>query len=53
VVEAPVDPKLAQQWRVQLNPVIDQQLAEMEKQGVPNARVIYEEMLRRADKYAQ
>lgn len=50
VVEAPVDPKLAQQWRVQLKPVIDQQLAETEKQGVSNARAIYEEMLRRADR---
>jgi TRAP-type transport system periplasmic protein len=53
VVEAAVDPKLVQQWRVQLKPVIDQQLADTEKQGVSNARAIYEEMLRRADQYGK
>lgn len=48
VVETPVDPKLRQQWRAQLKPVIDEQLGEAQKQGVPNARAIYDEMLRRA-----
>ena len=48
VVEAKVDPALQEQWRAQLKPVIEAQLAELEKQGIPNARAIYEEMTKRA-----
>ena len=51
VTEAAVDRKLREQWRSQLKPVIEEQLAETQKQGVPNARAIYEEMLKRAAQY--
>jgi TRAP-type transport system periplasmic protein len=34
-------------WRGQLKPVIDGELARLEKAGIGNARAIYEEMLRR------
>ena len=33
-----------EKWRVQLQPVIDSQLAELEKGGIANARAIYDEM---------
>jgi TRAP-type C4-dicarboxylate transport system substrate-binding protein len=36
------------EWKVRLKPVIDQLLANIEKQGVPNAREIHEEMVKRA-----
>ena len=35
-----------EKWRVELKPVVDQQLSKLEKEGVPNARAIYDEMLR-------
>lgn len=53
VVETTVSPELRAQWRVQLKPAIDQQLSELEKQGVTNARAIYDEMVRRADQFAK
>jgi TRAP-type transport system periplasmic protein len=34
-------------WRGQLKPVIDGELAKLEKAGIANARAIYDEMLRR------
>jgi len=40
-------------WRAQLKPVIDAQLAELEKQGVTNARAIYDEMLKRVAAFAR
>jgi TRAP-type C4-dicarboxylate transport system substrate-binding protein len=39
------------EWRKQLKPVIDAQITAIEKQGVPNAREIYEEMVKRAAQY--
>ena len=36
-----------EKWRVQLQPVIDSQLAELEKGGIANARAIYDEMRKR------
>ena len=48
VVEAKVDPALREQWRAAFKPVVDAQLAEVEKQGVPNARAIHDEMVKRA-----
>ncbi|MGH8738165.1 MAG: TRAP transporter substrate-binding protein [Burkholderiales bacterium] len=40
-------------WRAQLQPVIDQELAKLEKEGVPNARAIYDEMRRTEAKLAR
>lgn len=37
--------------RTRLKPVIEAQLAAIEKQGVPNARAIYDEMTKRAAQY--
>ena len=53
VVEAPVAAGLRARWREQFKPVIDQQLAELEKQGVANARAIHEEMLKRSADFAR
>ena len=53
MVEAQVAPELHAKWRAELKSVIDEQLAETEKQGVPNARAIYEEMLKRASQFAK
>lgn len=39
------------EWRTRLKPVIDAQIAAIEKRGVPNAREIYDEMTRRAAQY--
>jgi TRAP-type C4-dicarboxylate transport system substrate-binding protein len=39
------------EWKVRLKPVIDAQLAAIEKRGVPNARAIYDEMVKRAAQY--
>jgi hypothetical protein len=33
-------------WREQLQSVVDRELAALEKEGVPNARAIYDEMRR-------
>jgi hypothetical protein len=41
-----VSPEQRSKWREQARPVIDQQLAELEKQGIGNARAIHDEMLR-------
>ena len=38
-------------WKASLKPVIDAQLAEIEKQGVANARAIYDEMVKRAAQF--
>ncbi|MGA8050886.1 MAG: TRAP transporter substrate-binding protein [Burkholderiales bacterium] len=34
-----------EKWRAELKPVVDQQLSKLEKEGVPNARAIYDQML--------
>ncbi|MSP96812.1 MAG: TRAP transporter substrate-binding protein [Betaproteobacteria bacterium] len=39
-----------EKWRVQLKPVIDQELAALEKSGIANARQIYDEMLKQVAK---
>jgi TRAP-type C4-dicarboxylate transport system substrate-binding protein len=39
------------EWKTRLKPVIDAQLADIEKQGVANAREIYNEMVKRAAEY--
>jgi len=38
-------------WKEQLKPVIDAQIAAIEKRGVPNARAIYDEMVKRAAEF--
>jgi len=43
----PVTNAQREAWRAQLKPVIDSQLAELEKAGIGNARAIYDEMLKR------
>jgi TRAP-type C4-dicarboxylate transport system substrate-binding protein len=53
MVETPVPPESREAWRKMFQPMIDKQIAETEKQGVANARAIYEEMLKRAKQYAQ
>ena len=40
-------------WEKQLKPYIDKQLADMEGEGVKNARAIYDEMKKRLAQYAQ
>ena len=52
-VIVPVSKEQRETWRVQLKPVIDSQLAELEKGGVANARAIYDEMLKRVARYAR
>lgn len=52
LVTVPVADPVREQWKVQMKPLIDQQIAETEKQGVPNARAIYEEMLKRAAQFS-
>ena len=42
----PVSNATREKWREQLQPVVDQELAKLEKEGVPNARAIYDEMRR-------
>ena len=52
-VIVPVSNEQREAWRVQLKPVIESQLAELEKAGVGNARAIYDEMLKRVARYAK
>jgi TRAP-type C4-dicarboxylate transport system substrate-binding protein len=40
-------------WREQAKPVIDQQLAELEKQGVANARAIHAEMVKQVARFSK
>jgi TRAP-type C4-dicarboxylate transport system substrate-binding protein len=40
-----------EQWRAQLKPLIDSQLAELQKEGVANARAVYDEMLKKVAQY--
>ena len=51
VVEATAKDKEA--LRKQLQPVVDQQIAELEKAGVPNARAIYDELRKETAKRAR
>ena len=49
IVEVVPPAEVRAKWRAEFKPVIDQQVGETEKQGVANARAIYEEMVKRAD----
>ena len=52
-VIVPVSREQREAWRSQLKPLIDSQLAELEKAGVANARAIYDEMLKRVASFAK
>jgi TRAP-type C4-dicarboxylate transport system substrate-binding protein len=52
-VIVPVSAQQREAWRAQLRPLIDAQLAEIEKAGVANARAIYDEMLKRVAAFAK
>jgi TRAP-type C4-dicarboxylate transport system substrate-binding protein len=53
VTEITVAPETRAKWRAQLKPLADRQIAELEKQGISNARAIYDEMVKRAAQYAK
>lgn len=42
-----------EKWRVQLRPVIDQELAALEKGGIANARQIYDDMLKQVARFSK
>ena len=52
-VIVPVSKEQREAWRLQLRPLIEAQLAELEKAGVANARAIYDEMLKRVAAYTR
>jgi TRAP-type transport system periplasmic protein len=49
----PVSNATREKWRAELQPVVDQELAKLEKEGVPNARAIYDEMRKTEAKLAR
>jgi TRAP-type C4-dicarboxylate transport system substrate-binding protein len=49
----PVSPQLRAKWRAEAQPVIDQQLADLEKQGISNAREIHAEMVRQVERFSK
>jgi TRAP-type C4-dicarboxylate transport system substrate-binding protein len=48
-----VSKETREKWRSELRPVLDGELAKLEKEGVPNARGIYEEMLQQVSRYSR
>jgi TRAP-type C4-dicarboxylate transport system substrate-binding protein len=50
-VIVPVSNEQREKWRAQLKPLIDSQLAELQKEGVANARAVYDEMLKNVQKF--
>ena len=50
-VIVPVSNEQREQWRAQLKPLIDSQLAELQKEGVANARAVYDEMLKKVAQF--
>ena len=42
-----------EKWRGQLRPVIDQELADLDKGGIANARQIYDAMLKQVARFAK
>ena len=52
-VIVPVSNDTREKWRTQLKPVIDQELAALEKSGVGNARQIYDEMLKQVARFSK
>lgn len=50
-VIVPVSNEQREKWRVQLKPLIDSQLAGLQKEGVANARAVYDEMLKKVAQF--
>lgn len=48
-----VSKETREKWRAQLKPVIDGELAKLEKAGIANARAIYDEMLKTVARFAR
>jgi hypothetical protein len=42
-----------EKWRAELKPVLEGELAKLEKEGVPNSKAIYEEMLKQVSRYSK
>lgn len=42
-----------EKWRAELKPVIDGELAKLEKEGVPNAKAVYDEMLKQVASFSR
>jgi TRAP-type transport system periplasmic protein len=49
----PVSEEQRAKWREQAKPVVDQQLAELEKQGIGNARQIHAQMLKEIERFSK
>ena len=49
----PVSDAQRGKWRGELKPVLDGELAKLEKEGVPNARAVYEEMLKQVGSFSK
>jgi TRAP-type transport system periplasmic protein len=49
IVAVPAETR--EKWRAELKPVIDGELAKLEKEGVANARAIYDEMLKQVGRF--
>lgn len=47
----PVSAETREKWRGELKPVLDAELAKLEKEGVQNPRAIYEEMLKQVARF--
>jgi TRAP-type C4-dicarboxylate transport system substrate-binding protein len=48
-----VDDATREKWRADLKPVIDGELAKLEKEGIANARAIYDEMRKQVARFAK
>jgi TRAP-type C4-dicarboxylate transport system substrate-binding protein len=49
----PVSNATREKWRAELKPVLDGELAKLEKEGVANPRAIYEEMLKQVARFSK
>jgi TRAP-type transport system periplasmic protein len=49
----PVSDARRARWREELKPVLDAELAKLEKEGVPNARAVYQEMLKQVSAFSK
>lgn len=49
----PVSDAQREKWRAELKPVLDAELAKLEKEGISNARAIYEQMLKQVSAFSK
>jgi TRAP-type C4-dicarboxylate transport system substrate-binding protein len=49
----PVSDAQRAKWRDELKPVLDGELAKLEKEGVPNARAVYQEMVKQVSAFSK